>query len=1204
MRFLLALIAGCCALASMAGVAASPAALVLGFEGASEPRLTSLSTAARIADERSISQPHWTITANDADDARLWSRALPAPRQFHADTAVTFTVVVPYPPPGTRLALLDEAGRERWEGVIDQATLDVAERTGAEVDARRAGAMAATAALLSHVVDPTPRKRLEPARAERGSQVGANEPQRAARALPGRDVPMNSMPSETTAAPPASMPFPAPVETAAATVAGRVVDENGRAPGVAFGGQLLNESGSWQQEVQVGSNGAFSLSLQTGTSYQLDLAPPSPLVRSVSGFTYTGAPLADFVVNHGWLVDITLKDAASGSVIAAPAVMASISGSRDYVTRSGGGHVRASVPQGGAENFQLILMDLPGFAPYITYPIGRINADFQADAQLAPAGNRPVRVVLDNSARLPVPAQVYCGSAWMPGAPEYDAWADMDSDSSGSLRLPAGPLYTCSVSMTPGYFRKSLSGVRLSSSTTTLSVPPTDTVRFDLVGEDGRPYAGDVQGSWSDPDISASANCSGNPCTLRLATGRAASVRFDFWSDEFPSVTIGPEVFPANGRRTVVVKRQYRLSGKVVIPLDTSSYPRIRAFDAATDRFVLSTRPNWIGEYELPLASGKYVLEVDSNNDDGRQGIFYYIQPYRTGPITVNASQTVPDIVLEPVRGDLVVFATGPCSLFGGTSGIRAAARLTASNGSRVSRTVYRDWSAAPPSLPAGQCANGYRLPLSPGSYDIDIAPAGWPMHRLRGIHIDAGVQTTRVEAFESADRTQVWRTRILGDDRHPLPRASVILYAEAQESVDSDDAARDGSIAIPWHPGWSAELWAPDAGTSVRRLIRFGTDPLPPEVVLDSLDLAPVDEGGMLRIHGDGDRKNRFNLLFIAEGFVAQKETFTDTNHNGTWDGVIWYDIDGDGVYSQGDLLQVFGSARWPEYGTVPTRNNEPFSDLNGDGIPNLDDPALFVENARAFLRSLFGSDFWSEHRDAFNAYLLFHPSVQAGFRVERADGSVAVERSTRYGATLELRRGTLQLDRNAAMNDAIAALPEVDLAVIVVNDVFQAGRSNVTIGLPSSMIYSGGPFATSPNDMTATHEMGHAIGTLCDEYEEFGGVSPQNGDASSWCGNVGYSPAHVPWLSWLGSGFVPPSRHIDGSTGIFEGANYYPGGAYRPSLRSTMRGLAPYFNGPSRAALQKAVQDRTGTPSTTPPRLRRPPLTLPSRIRKPNPL
>lgn len=115
----------------------------------------------------------------------------------------------------------------------------------------------------------------------------------------------------------------------------------------------------------------------------------------------------------------------------------------------------------------------------------------------------------------------------------------------------------------------------------------------------------------------------------------------------------------------------------------------------------------------------------------------------------------------------------------------------------------------------------------------------------------------------------------------------------------------------------------------------------------------------------------------------------------------------------------------------------------------------------------------------------------------------------------------------------------------------------------------------------MGPSHEMGHYVGSLCDEDSEHVGVHPSHGQSTIWRPNASYqhSATQVPWANWLSAGLIAPTRSVDGSLGIYEGADYYSGGAYRPSYNSMMRDLAPLFNEPSLAALQTALQARTGS-------------------------
>ena len=144
------------------------------------------------------------------------------------------------------------------------------------------------------------------------------------------------------------------------------------------------------------------------------------------------------------------------------------------------------------------------------------------------------------------------------------------------------------------------------------------------------------------------------------------------------------------------------------------------------------------------------------------------------------------------------------------------------------------------------------------------------------------------------------------------------------------------------------------------------------------------------------------------------------------------------------------------------------------------------------------------------------------------------------------------------------------------MVNQPIFGGRANAG---PNFLIYNGGPATVSNDSAAPAHEMGHVVAGLCDEYSEFVEINPYRDQTNLSCANASYSanPAQIPWANWLTRGDKIPSSNLDGSIGVYEGASYYVGGAYRPSFRSMMTELSPLFNAPSRSALETAVHART---------------------------
>jgi hypothetical protein len=661
------------------------------------------------------------------------------------------------------------------------------------------------------------------------------------------------------------------------------------------------------------------------------------------------------------------------------------------------------------------------------------------------------------------------------------------------------------------------------------------------------------------------------------------------------SVAINDQDIPHLARRglypTVSAKATqgttlFHVGGTVV-----ANVVNVRVFDATTNALVVSEQTDWTNSrFDFDLPRGRYVLEVDDNRlliDSP----FFFRKPFRTAPIQVASNLELPVLPQNMESGYFVLSAQVPCSLLHPTSaysGIpvyRPTASVVADDGTRIQRINDRIVVTPPDSnAGTGQCLVHYSLQLSPGIYTVDFSIPGWESLHFDALRVDDGQSVQREAALSLADRTLVWAGTSVDSSNQPV--VAIIWAIDKLDELTPIDLTEDsGHFEIPYSRDWTMEFEPiPYANrepvTRTRHFVGAGT--LPSKVVAE--DVATVDEmdSGLLRILGDGIREKHFNILFLADGYTDVHETFTDTNGNGVWDGIVWYDMNGDGQYDGAhDRFTRYGNS----FGSVPVPdpsvNNEPFDDINNDGMLNVNDPAQFELNARDFMRSFLGSDFWSDHKQAFNAYLLFEPSEQAGSDVYTESGQLVVERSTRYNANLVQPRLTMSVDREAAMDRALAVLPELDMVVVLVNQtVVTLARGNVTFAQPGIMVWPSGLSGRRVSDMGPAHEMGHFVATLCDEYSEYPGVSPSHGNPSTGCPNTSYlnDPTRVPWSNWILQGASSPSRNMDGSIGIYEGAQYYEGGAYRPTFNSTMRYLSPLFNAPSRAALETAVHARTG--------------------------
>lgn len=107
-----------------------------------------------------------------------------------------------------------------------------------------------------------------------------------------------------------------------------------------------------------------------------------------------------------------------------------------------------------------------------------------------------------------------------------------------------------------------------------------------------------------------------------------------------------------------------------------------------------------------------------------------------------------------------------------------------------------------------------------------------------------------------------------------------------------------------------------------------------------------------------------------------------------------------------------------------------------------------------------------------------------------------------------------------------------------------------------------------------------GHGFGQLADEYTEFEGVFPnpegiryEHTRNESMNVDVTDNPQEVVW-----SYYLTDMRYEKEKIGIYEGAIYYPKGAYRATENSIMRGNTGGFNAPSRQSIYRRIMEKSG--------------------------
>ncbi len=236
------------------------------------------------------------------------------------------------------------------------------------------------------------------------------------------------------------------------------------------------------------------------------------------------------------------------------------------------------------------------------------------------------------------------------------------------------------------------------------------------------------------------------------------------------------------------------------------------------------------------------------------------------------------------------------------------------------------------------------------------------------------------------------------------------------------------------------------------------------------------------------------------------------------------------------------------------------------GDGYTQADiDAGTYDRDIQSYLGHLFDdlgflSDPFGRYEKFFNVYKVNVVSLESGADVPHATPpifvSTALDANYNYvaGTTddrlLTVSNSKANAARSTALNGSgIAA----DIQLVTVNSSKYGGSGG------SWAVYAGGnQYARE----IALHETGHTFAGLADEYggytTPYTGAEPTEPDATK-------DPTGAKWSRWLG--FQDP-RGSELNIGVYQGAEYYDTGLYRPSYESKMRDLNVPFNAVSREA------------------------------------
>jgi hypothetical protein len=203
--------------------------------------------------------------------------------------------------------------------------------------------------------------------------------------------------------------------------------------------------------------------------------------------------------------------------------------------------------------------------------------------------------------------------------------------------------------------------------------------------------------------------------------------------------------------------------------------------------------------------------------------------------------------------------------------------------------------------------------------------------------------------------------------------------------------------------------------------------------------------------------------------------------------------------------------------------------------------------------LNGLLAHQPYSEYRNYFNAYAIAVPSVQAGtsFKSERITNDTYFNSSFDSSYRLitippdnfdtNYNHGQGKIDGLVKSN-----VPNSSLAVLLVNNSINAGGSD---GFDKTAITS----MAFGFEEILTHETGHVVANLGDEYDDHVNMSYPGEDPNT---TRQTNRAQVKWNVWIDPVTPVPTPSIYDVVGLYRGARYNPTNSYRPQLNCLMRG------------------------------------------------
>jgi hypothetical protein len=260
----------------------------------------------------------------------------------------------------------------------------------------------------------------------------------------------------------------------------------------------------------------------------------------------------------------------------------------------------------------------------------------------------------------------------------------------------------------------------------------------------------------------------------------------------------------------------------------------------------------------------------------------------------------------------------------------------------------------------------------------------------------------------------------------------------------------------------------------------------------------------------------------------------------------------------------RVIGTTKIVDHGS----NNERWNMvIMGDGY-RAADMAKYHADVQQFLTVMRTMEPYGSYWCAINVHRVDVVSNEAGADRPAACGGDGSTKDTYFDARYcfdGLLQRLLSVDESLAQDTAEEQVPEVDVAVVVVNDTEYGGAGGPV------MVFA----ANTPSFDIALHELGHTAFQLGDEYENLSGCSSGESGHDLYTGAEPTEPnvttntnrATIKWSALVDAVNVPTTVNPDptkcdtqadpepGKVGAYDGARFFRSGIYRPQFACKMR-------------------------------------------------